>query len=101
MTQTALQEFQNIIPIKGRPSERARAARFLSRVHIVPDNPSLRARRLSATKHLEPNDIIIFGTGDEMGLTTMTSDRKGVRAAQRQGVYFRVYLHPPFSLTGS
>jgi hypothetical protein len=101
MTETALQEFQGILATMGGPSEQARAARFLSKISVVPDNPSARARRLRPTKHLEQNDIIILGTGDEMGVITLTSDREAVRVARVQGVHFQVVLHPPFPLTGT
>ncbi|MEH2114609.1 DUF1308 domain-containing protein [Nostoc sp.] len=43
----------------------------------------------------------MLGTGDQMGVVTMTADAKAVRAASDQGVDFNVYLHLPFSLTGS
>jgi hypothetical protein len=54
MTQTAADEFQQIIAVCAGPLEQARAIRFLARVVIVPDQPSPRASRLKPTKNLEP-----------------------------------------------
>ena len=101
MTQTAAREFQQIVATIGGPSEQARAQRLLIRVTIVPDNPSARARGLTPTRNLQPNDITILGTGDEMGIITLTADQHAVRAASSQGVDFQVFVHPPVPLTGS
>lgn len=68
---------------------------------IVPDNPSTRAKTLRLTRRIDVNDIIILGTGDQMGIVTMTADAKAVRAASAQGIDFNVYLHLPYSLKGS
>lgn len=101
MAQTAFDEFTNIVKYSGRILEQERANRFLERVTIVPDSPSIAAQALKPTRSLDPNDIIILGTGDQMGIVTMTADAKAVRAASAQGVDFNVYLHPPYPLTGS
>lgn len=101
MAQTAFDEFVNIVQYSGRSSEHARANRFLQRVKIVPDNPSTKAKTLRLTRSLDANDIIILGTGDQMGIVTMTADAKAVRAASAQGIDFNVYLHLPYSLKGS
>jgi predicted nucleic acid-binding protein len=101
MAQTAFDEFVNIIQYSGGALEQERANRFLNRVMVVPDNPSIAAQALQPTRSLDPNDIIILGTGDQMGIVTMTGDAKAVRAASAQGVNFNVYLHLPSPLTGS
>ncbi|OUL33415.1 DUF1308 domain-containing protein [Nostoc sp. 106C] len=101
MTQTAIDEFVNIIKYSGGASEQTRANRFLNQIIIVSDNPSIAAQALQPTRSLDPNDIIILGTGDQMGIVTMTADAKAIRAASAQGVDFNVYLHPPYPLTGS
>ncbi|MBC7824218.1 MAG: DUF1308 domain-containing protein [Candidatus Parcubacteria bacterium] len=44
--------------------------------------------------------MILLGTGDQMGIVTMTADAKAVRAASAQGVDFNVYLHSSYPLTG-
>ncbi|MFM6007377.1 MAG: DUF1308 domain-containing protein [Sphaerospermopsis kisseleviana] len=73
----------------------------MQRVTIVPDNPSPRALNLQPTRKIGINDIIILGTGDQLGIVTTTADAKAVRAASAQGVDFLVYIHPPFPLTGN
>lgn len=100
MAKTAVDEFVNIIQYVGGVLEQERANRFLNRVMVVHDNPSIAAQTLQPTRSLDPNDIIILGTGDQLGIVTMTADAKAVRAASAQGVDFNVYLHPPFPLTG-
>ncbi|MEH1933485.1 MAG: DUF1308 domain-containing protein [Nostoc sp.] len=101
IAQTAFNEFVNIVQYSAGSSEQTRANRFLQRVTVVPDNPSAAAQKLKPTRSLDANDIIILGTGDQMGVVTMTADAKAVRAASAQGVDFNVYLHLSFSLTGS
>ena len=64
-------------------------------VELAPDNPSGRARKLKPTKKLQENDIVIFGTGDNMGIQTITSDKKFLRGASAQGVNFDAILHEP------
>ncbi|MBD2515105.1 DUF1308 domain-containing protein [Nostoc sp. FACHB-973] len=70
--------------------------------HLTPpDNPSTVALNLQPTRSLGRNDIIILGTGDRLGILTMTADAKAVRAALSQGVKFNVYIHVPCPLTGN
>lgn len=99
MTETALEEFQGTLRVAG-PLETARAGRLLDRVQIIPDNPSARAVRLRVTKKVGVNDKVIFGTGDRLGVPTMTADDKFVRGAAAQGVDFDVILHRPVPLKG-
>lgn len=99
MTDTAVSEFKNIVNGVGGPLEQARAQRFLNRVNIIPDSPSTRSLGLQTTKKVGANDITIFGTGDNLGITTMTSDAKFVRGAQAQGVDFDIFVHDPVPLT--
>lgn len=101
MAQTAFDEFTNIVKYSGGILEQERANRLLERVTVVSDSLSIAAQALKPTRSLDPNDIIILGTGDQMGIVTMTADAKAVRAASAQGVDFNVYLHPPYPLTGS
>ena len=101
MAQTAFDEFVSIIQCSAGALEQDRANRFFDRVMIVPDNPSISAQALKPTRSLDPNDIIILGTGNQMEIVTMTADAKAVRAASAQGVDFNVYLHSSYPLTGS
>ena len=64
-------------------------------ITMIPDNPSERAKKLKPTKKLQENDIVIFGTGDNMGIQTITSDKKFLRGASAQGVNFDAILHEP------
>ncbi|MDZ7959236.1 MAG: DUF1308 domain-containing protein [Aulosira sp. DedQUE10] len=101
ITQTAFDEFNAIVQSIGGALEKARASRLLQRVTLIPNNPSIRALNLQPTRKLGVNDIIILGTGDQLGIVTTTADAKAVRAASAQGVDFNVYIHPPFPLTGN
>ena len=100
MTETAVNEFRNIVNGAGGVLEQSRAERFLNRVTIIPDNPSVRAMELQVTRKVGANDKIIFGTGDNLNIVTMTSDAKFVRGASAQGVDFNVYVHQPMPLQG-
>ncbi|MBD2604871.1 DUF1308 domain-containing protein [Scytonema hofmannii FACHB-248] len=101
MTQTAFNEFTVIVQQIGGVLEQARAIKFLQRITIIYDNPSVRALSLQPTRKLGVNDIIILGTGDRLGIITITANAKAVRAANAQGVDFNVYIHPPCPLTGN
>ena len=97
---TAVTEFINIAFTIGGSSEQNRANRFLGRVQTIPDSPSPRAMNLKPTRKLGEQDIIILGTGDSLGIVTLTADAKAVKAASSQGVDFSVYVHPPYPLLG-
>jgi len=99
MTETALAEFQGTLRSAG-PLEAARGQRFLNRVSIIPDTPSSRAMGLNITRKVGANDRIIFGTGDQLGIPTMTSDAKFLSGASAQGVEFDAFLHSPVPFTG-
>jgi hypothetical protein len=77
--QTAFDEFSRIIQASGGNTEQARADRFLPRIAVIPDNPSVAAQTLQPTRRIGVSDIIILGTGDRMGIATMTADAKAVR----------------------
>lgn len=100
MCATALAEFQKAVNGSAGPLEKARAARLLARLSIVPDNPSPRARALRSTNGLGHPDIIIFGTGDTLRAVTVTADAKAVRASIAQGAGFALVLIPSIPLTG-
>jgi hypothetical protein len=97
---TAEREFRDAVRWYGGPLEQARAQRFLARVTPVPDGPSRRAAALRPTSNLGLEDIIIFGTGDALGVVTTTGDAQALRSAAAQGVTFAAYVHPPARLTG-
>lgn len=100
MCETALGEFRNILQRNGGKKEKERGIQLEKRMIIVPDDPSDRALNLRETRQLGKNNIIIFGTGDKLGIITMTADQKAIRAASGQGVNFEVDTHPPCRLQG-
>ena len=100
MTQTAEIEFRNVLSVIAGPQEEARGQRFLRRVKIIADDPSVRAMDLIETKKISIADKIIFGTGYQLDIPTMTSDAKFLRGASAQGVDFNHILHPPVPLKG-
>jgi hypothetical protein len=100
MARTASTEFQQIVRAIAGPLEKARAARFLQRIQVVPDQPSARALALRPTKSVGIRDIIIFGTGDSLGALTFTADAKFVQGALAQGVAFHVHVHAAVPLKG-
>jgi Protein of unknown function (DUF1308) len=99
ISETARREFEAIAASCGGPLEQARAARLLARVTTVSDQPSPRAQGLRPTRGLSAEDIIILGTGDDLGAVTLTADARAVRAASGQGVDFAVHLFAPVPLT--
>jgi hypothetical protein len=101
MCAAARTEFLIAMSLAAGPIELARGGRFLSRVNFVPDDPSHRVATLRTTKNVNDPDRIIFGTGDKLGIVTMTGDGKFVRAAAGQGVVFSVFIHPPARFQGT
>jgi hypothetical protein len=100
MCQTAQAEFLNAVSKYGGPLEQARAARLLTRLTGVPDNPSPRVLALRTTQGVQPPDKIIFGTGDALAAVTATTDARFVRAAAAQGVVIAAAVFPQFRLRG-
>jgi len=99
MTQTAAEEFAGLLSVAG-PEEAARAQRFMRRVEVISDTPSVGAVALLETRRVGATDKVIFGTGDQLEIPTMTSDAKFIRGVAAQGVSFVVILHNPVPLRG-
>ncbi|KPH93820.1 hypothetical protein AMS58_15655 [Pseudoalteromonas porphyrae] len=97
MTQTALGEFVVAVRRNGRPDVIANASAFLSTVSAIPDMPFIRVMNLLPTRTIKMPDQRIFGTGDRLGIRTITSDQRFVRAAANQGVVLDSYIHSPHS----
>ncbi|EOW6733331.1 DUF1308 domain-containing protein [Cronobacter dublinensis] len=100
MTQTAADEALDAASRLAGPKEQERFLRFLDRVEIISDNPSQRALNLKTTRKVGDADKIIFGTADNMGIQTITSDAKFLKGASAQGVDFDALVHDPFSYLG-
>ncbi|KAI5712425.1 hypothetical protein M8J75_008245 [Diaphorina citri] len=98
--ETAIQAFRNIVDNLAGPNELRRTNELLSRVTIVPDNPSDRSKtKLSLNGKVKPRSIVIFGTGDQMKAVTTTANDGFLRAAKNQGVYFATFLHESRALS--
>lgn len=102
MTKTAKDEFDKIVSTIAGKKEQERAFDLMWSVTIVADNPTTKALGLKVTKSVGANDKIIFGTGEQMGMSTVTSDAKFVRGASGQGTTFSPppIVHSPVPLTG-
>lgn len=100
MTQSALGEVTNIVGKTGGPLEQARLAELLKRVTVIPDGVSSGFSGARVTGNIGANDIQIFGTGDARGLMTLTTDAKGLRALQAQGINVKAIRFDPVPLTG-
>jgi hypothetical protein len=100
MCQTARAEFLNAVSKYAGPLEQARAGRLLTRLTVVPDNPSPRALALRTTHGVQPPDKIIFEIGDAPGAVTATTDAKFIRAAAAQGVAIAAVVFLQFRLQG-
>jgi len=100
MTETAEAEFRSAASRLAGPKEAARTERLMGRVNVVPDDPSARVAGLTLTKKVGVNDRLIFGTGDKMGIQTLTSDANFVRGAAAQGVALDAWIHSAFSFLG-
>jgi hypothetical protein len=104
ITRAALGEYMSGSVRSAGPVEGMRALILLMRTHVVADNPSARVSALptskSAFKKASPVDRIVLGTGDEMGIPTMTGDREAVQWMDRKGVWLNVVLHNPAQYLG-
>jgi hypothetical protein len=69
-------------------------------VQIIPDQPSAAALRLRITNDLELEDIIIFGTGHQLGIRTVTADRRAIREMWAQRLRIAVDYIPSVNLAG-
>jgi hypothetical protein len=69
-------------------------------MRLIPDNPSQRVMAMRQTGRIKYTDQVIFGTGDNLGIPTITGDAGFVRAASAQGVNLNVLLHVPKSFQG-
>ncbi|WP_437996742.1 DUF1308 domain-containing protein [Sorangium sp. So ce185] len=93
-------------PIKAAgATEQTLAAALLARVTVIRDDPSARVMNLQAPsnkkqKILGPVDRIDFGTGDKLGIRTISSDRKFYDKARKQGVHLNAVIYPPNPYAG-
>ncbi|XP_064614451.1 UPF0415 protein C7orf25 homolog, partial [Liolophura sinensis] len=97
--QSAVTAFNTILHTLGGPSERALAAELMTQVTVVPDCPSSRTQRLPTSSKIKHRSKVIFGTGDELMMVTLTANSGFVRAAKNHGVNYAVFLHAARALT--
>ncbi len=95
VTETALTELQ---PFMQRVNfswlQERQLKKLRSRLTQIPDNPSQRFQ-IPHSNRLGKNDLVIFGTGDNLGLTTLTQDATFVRAFEnRFSTTIDVVLYP-------
>ena len=89
MTKTAYKEFQGNLKASTNDDEKIRAKVLMSRIKVIDDNPSQRFKELKITGNVDTEeDKIIFGTGDKLGILTVTTDSKFVRGASAQKIKF-------------
>ncbi|PCK05436.1 MAG: hypothetical protein COA42_18265 [Alteromonadaceae bacterium] len=98
VTATALAEFTTSVMKSTDRTIHLKAAAILATVSVIPDNPSARVMALTESRKVGFADKLIFGTGDQLGITTFTSDAKFVRGALVQGVRLETLVHPPHRL---
>ncbi|WAQ93922.1 CG025-like protein, partial [Mya arenaria] len=82
--QTAVDIFTSILETLGGPGEKRRAEDLLSRVNVVPNNPSFTADVMPNTGKIKDRSKVIFGTGDSLKAVTVTANSGFVRAAHHQ-----------------
>jgi len=95
ITNTAFEEFQEIVSKVSGPQERIRAENLLKKVKIIPDQASEQSLSLPNTSKFSKRSINVFGTGDSLKIPTVTANHAFVRAAGQAGVDFCVLLHEP------
>ncbi len=97
--QTAKDDFLTILKTLGGPGEEERANELLSRIQVVPDRCSARLDSLKMGGKVRGRSKVIFGTGDEMKVVTVTANAGFVRAAKSQHMELAVIIHESRALT--
>ena len=93
-TQAALSELTRGLNNYPGPVETILVGLFLLRVDPIADNPSGRVMNLSDPSGNKRVDKIVFGTGDRLGITTLTGDERFKKYAKSQGVTLDIVVHP-------
>ncbi len=95
VTETALREVEQFLQrINLGWREERQWKRLDSRINYIADNPSQRFQ-ITSSRNLGDADLKIFGTGDQMGITTLTHDRRFVTTFEnRFSTSLDVILYP-------
>jgi len=105
VSRSAKERFESIVSIIGGPTEKSRAAKFLSECEVVEDNPSPRTKVLIDSLPAEETsdsklwNFVIFGTADRLRIPTVTSNASFLRSCADKGVRYEAILHPARGLT--
>ena len=99
--QSAIEDFQTILETLGGPSEKARAQEFIKRIEVVPDQMSDNVKELKTGGKVRERSKVIFGSGDNMKIVTVSANSGFVRAAQSQNINLAVINHESRALTES
>ncbi|QPC82459.1 DUF1308 domain-containing protein [Phototrophicus methaneseepsis] len=100
MTSAAAAEFAEAVLKHAGVTEMAGAGIHIVRVQLIQNDPSSRVLQLPDPNLSRIADKIIFGTGDKLGIKTMTGDTTFVKHAKSNGVILDVYEHSPARFRG-
>ncbi|VDD92272.1 unnamed protein product [Enterobius vermicularis] len=96
---TAYDAVNNILSTVAGPEEMRRAEELFTRVEVVEDKLSERAKALKMSDKINERSKVIFGSGDYYKAVTLTANRHFVNAAAYQGLRFAVVLHDSRALS--
>ena len=100
--ESAIKDFMTIVDTVGGENEKLRAKDLVeNKLTVVPDALSEEVANLKLSDQIKERSKIIFGTGNNMKILTVTSNKGFVRAAQSQGLALPVVLHESRALTES
>lgn len=94
-TATALGEFNYGLTNLAGPTEQANAQALLVIVTPIADNPSARILAVPTTRAFGIDDRIIFGTGDNLAIATVTGNTRAVTYVRQFVPSFSALQHAP------
>ena len=92
---TAENTFNYIIKYHAGPKEKRRANEFLKRINVYEDSESI----FSLSDHIKTISAVIFSTGENLKIPTVTANRTFIRAAAQQGIKLTAIVHHPRPLS--
>jgi len=96
---TAVSRATQIIDLIGGPREKQRLKELVQQLEIVEDSCSEKIQALQEGRKIGLMQKIVFGTGDSLKMTTVTSNQSFLRAAASFSVQIPVFLHAPRALS--